>query len=386
MNIKDLTWKIVIVAIISFAIFYSYYSLYPNKITDNSVGIKNYSTERVFSHIKKISEFPHFVGSDYHSKVREYIIEQLKINGLTPFVETEFSINGKWKGATYTNNILAKIKGTNSDKSLILLSHYDSAPFSSHGASDDAVGVGCILEAIRTLNENKRKFKNDIIILITDGEEIGLNGAKAFVENSELAKDAGAVINFEARGSGGPSFTLIETNGGNSKMVEALQEAKIPYPVANSFLYSIYKMLPNDTDLTMFREIADIDGFNFAFIDDFYDYHCQTDDFEHIDRFSVEHQGQYLMSMLNNLGDSDLDDLKSDKDNVYFNFPHLNIISYPFSFNLLFLIVAGILMLGFIFVAFNYGKLGFKNTIISFFVAVFLTLLSFSVESIYGTF
>ena len=66
---------------------------------------------------------------------------------------------------------------------------------------------------------------------------------------------------------------LIETNRGNAKMVDEFTAAQPKYPVANSLAYSIYKMLPNNTDLTVFREDADIEGFNFAFIDDHFDYY-----------------------------------------------------------------------------------------------------------------
>ena len=79
------------------------------------------------------------------------------------------------------------------------------------------------------------------------------------------------MLNFEARGSGGPSYMLIETNGGNANMMKEFVAANPKYPVANSLAYSIYKELPNDTDLTIFRRDGNIDGFNFAFIDDHYE-------------------------------------------------------------------------------------------------------------------
>lgn len=52
--------------------------------------------------------------------------------------------------------------------------------------------------------------KNDIVILISDAEELGLLGAGAFVEHHPWAKDIGLVLNFEARGSGGPSYMLYQ--------------------------------------------------------------------------------------------------------------------------------------------------------------------------------
>lgn len=75
-----------------------------------------------------------------------------------------------------------------------------------------------------------------------------------------MAKNVGLVLNFEARGSGGPSYMLVETNQGNAKLIKAFNEASPPFPVANSMMYSIYKMLPNDTDLTVFREEGHING------------------------------------------------------------------------------------------------------------------------------
>lgn len=135
------------------------------------------------------------------------------------------------------------------------MAHYDSAPHSfSHGASDDASGVATIIESVRAFLHNKSAHKNDIIILFSDAEEVGLNGAALFVTQHQWAKNIGLVLNFEARGSSGPSYMLMETNQGNAKMADAFKAANATYPVSNSLMYSVYKMLPNDTDLTVFRE------------------------------------------------------------------------------------------------------------------------------------
>ncbi|MDZ7612338.1 MAG: M28 family peptidase [Flavobacteriaceae bacterium] len=90
---------------------------------------------------------------------------------------------------------------------------------------------------------------------MSDAEEIGLLGAEAFVNHHPWAKEIKLVLNFEARGSGGPSFMLLETNQGNKNLIREFNASKPTYPVANSLLYSIYKMLPNDTDLTALGKI-----------------------------------------------------------------------------------------------------------------------------------
>jgi hypothetical protein len=41
-----------------------------------------------------------------------------------------------------------------------------------------------------------------------------LNGAALFKHSTKWAKEIGLVLNFEARGSSGPSYMLMETNKG----------------------------------------------------------------------------------------------------------------------------------------------------------------------------
>ena len=90
----------------------------------------------------------------------------------------------------------------------------------------------------------------------------------------------------------------MEVNNGNAAMVEHFAKAKPKFPVSNSLMYSIYKMLPNDTDLTVFREEGNIQGLNFAFIDSHYNYHTTQDNLANLSPKTLQHQGTYLMAML----------------------------------------------------------------------------------------
>jgi hypothetical protein len=250
-----------------------------------------------------------------------------------------------WGNLVKSKNIMCRIEGTKNTKALLLLSHYDSAPHSvSHGASDDASGVATILEGVRAYLNAQTKHQNDIIILFTDAEELGLNGAALFVTEHQWAKEVGLVLNFEARGSSGPSYMLMETNKGNAGLVEAFAKAGARYPVSNSLMYSIYKMLPNDTDLTVFREQGDIQGFNFAFIDGHFNYHTEQDDVAHLDKNTLKHQGSYLMPLLKYFSNADLSTTASSADDVYFTIP-FTFIHYPFDWVLpMTLIAAGLLI------------------------------------------
>jgi len=328
------------------AVYWSFTALIPQSFSKIDAEGHLFSTERALVHLKEISKQPHFIGNLEHSKVKDYIIKQLENLGLSTEIQEGYSYNEKWGSIVKSKNILARIKGSNNTKALMLLSHYDSNPHSSLGASDDGSGVVTILEGLRAYLSTGKTPKNDIIILISDAEELGLNGATLFVNEHPWAKDVGLILNFEARGSGGPSYMLIETNGGNHNMIEGFAKANPEYPVANSLAYSIYKMLPNDTDLTPMREIGDIEGFNFAFIDDHFDYHTALDNYQRLDRNTLEHQGSYFMPLLNYFSVADLSNLKSDKDDIYFNVPLLKSVHYPFSWITPMLILAIVLFIG----------------------------------------
>lgn len=311
--------------------YVSFESLMPDNSIPKTEKITNFSTQKALYHLKNITHTPHFTGSKNHQSVQNYIKTELQKMGLEVEIQSQVAVNKKWGAATRTKNILARIPGINSTKPLLLLSHYDSNPHSSLGASDAASGVVTILESVRAILAQQNNFKNDIIICISDAEELGLLGASAFVNNHPWGKDAGLVLNLEARGSGGPSYMLLETNGGNKKLIQTFNKANTPYPVGNSLMYSIYKMLPNDTDLTIFREDGNINGFNFAFIGDHFDYHTVQDSYERMDINTFKHQASYFLPLINFYANADLNNLNSSEDLVYFNFPGIGLAHYSFS-------------------------------------------------------
>ena len=321
--------KVITLLLIVLAVYWGFKAQMPSYTKNLSAPETNFSTDRALTHVEKISQKPHGVGFPAHAEVREYIISELEKMGLETALQEGYTV-GDWGNMSKATNILARIKGTGNGKALLLLSHYDSSPHSSLGASDAGSGVATILEGVRAFLSEGIPPKNDIIILITDAEELGLNGADLFVNKHPWAKEVGLSLNFEARGSGGASYMLVETNRGNGKLIGEFIKADPKYPVGNSLLYSIYKMLPNDTDLTIFREDGDIEGFNFAFIDDHYDYHTVRDNYDRLDRNTLAHQGSYLMPLLTYFANAELGSLKSLDDFIYFNVPFFKLVSYPF--------------------------------------------------------
>jgi hypothetical protein len=297
----------------------------PTRAVAPSAPLTEFSSGRAMEKLRSISQRPHPVGSAEHAAVRDYIVRELTAIGLRPEIQKTTVIsqgNNNFFRAATVENIVARLSGTASSKAVVLAAHYDSVP-TSFGASDDGSGVAAILETARALRAGP-PLKNDSIFLITDCEEVGLLGAKAFVEEHPLAKAGGLVFNFEARGNGGPSI-MFETSNENGVLIAEFASAA-PVPIANSLASEIYKHLPNDTDMSVFKK-AGFSGLNFAFIRGLSHYHTQLDSFAEIDERSLQHQGSYALALARHFGNLDLRNMKGG-DRVYFNIPGPYLIHY----------------------------------------------------------
>jgi hypothetical protein len=157
-------------------------------------------------------------------------------------------------------NIVARIAGKEpGGRAVLLMAHYDGVE-AGPAAGDDAAGTAALLETARALR-TQPPLVHDIILLFTDGEEAGLLGAAAFVREHAWAKDVDVVLDFEARGTTGRSF-MFETGPGNLDVARVLR--RVDDVTAGSVFTTIYRVLPNDTDLS---ELAVLGrpALNFAF-------------------------------------------------------------------------------------------------------------------------
>ncbi len=338
---KSVYTTVLVICLLGLSAYLSLKGIYPQVNEFNSNDSQKFSVNRAAHLVGEMSQEPHFVGSSAHSTVRNYIVQafenlDLEVSLQSGTVITDYGIMAS------PTNIVCTIKGKQpkAGSDLLILSHYDSAPFASLGASDDAAGVATILETLRALKAQQFQFKNNVIICITDAEEIGLLGAKLFVEKYPEIENIGLVLNFEARGTSGPAFATLETNGNNAALVNAFAAANTPYPVANSLYYEIYKKMPNATDATIFRVEKNIPTFFMAFIDNYFYYHTAMDNKEQLNLRSLAHQGSYLMALLPYFGNQDLSQLNSQENRVFFNVPFFGLLHYKDSFALPLLLLA----------------------------------------------
>ena len=148
-----------------------------------------FSATRAMADVRVIGRAPHPTGSAGDAQVRAYLLARLKGMGLEVATATgRMSAAGKkrldgWRKtaapAPPLTNIVAILPGRDhAAPAVLLMAHHDSV-WGSPAAADDGAGVASILEVIRAIRAGGQP-RRDVMVLLTDGEELGLEGAKAF--------------------------------------------------------------------------------------------------------------------------------------------------------------------------------------------------------------
>ncbi|MBN2328919.1 MAG: M20/M25/M40 family metallo-hydrolase, partial [Candidatus Omnitrophica bacterium] len=315
-----------------------------------------FSAERAKATLDELlaEEAPHPAGTKANIQVRSRIAEKLESYGYE--VEKQDAVYyAENRAAFYSlQNLMAKLPGREDGPAVAVVAHHDSVG-AGPGASDDMANVAAILEIARMLKQEE-PFRNPILFLITDGEEHWLLGAKSFMEEHPWAKEIGAVINLEARGTAGRSI-MFETSDKNSLLIDAYTRS-VRSPEAASISYEIYKRMPNDTDFTVFKN-AGIPGMNFAFIQNKELYHTALDNRENMSLGSLQHQGESVFNVVKKLANMDLN-FPSLENRVYQSLFGVWFVSWPESWNIWGLWIDFALLMFVLFVLMKYKYLDKK--------------------------
>ncbi len=269
--------------------------------------VADFAAGRAMADVRIIAKAPHPTGSVANNDVRAYLTGRLQALGFT-VRQSRVALPEKVRArmasrgapAEFAVNIIALRSGRDpAAPAVAVMAHYDSVP-GSPGAADDATGVAAALEIARAIPRAAQA--RDLVLLFTDAEEAGLNGARDFF--GQIAKNApqgtpplpgdplagrlGAVINLEARGGGGRAM-MFETGPGNGALV-ALFADVVPDPAANSLAVKIYELLPNNTDFTPAKQRG-LPGVNFAFVGDAWQYHSPLATPDVLDQGALQHMG-----------------------------------------------------------------------------------------------
>lgn len=284
-----------------------------------------FSAHRGLRHIEATSIEPHPIGTAAQARVQAYLVSELSALGLEVEEQsaTVSSLVGRTRIVADVVNVLGRQPGHGQRsigtprRTVLLVGHYDSVPTSA-GAADNGAGVAAILETARALRAGA-PLANDVIFLFTDGEELALLGAQAFLQHHTWADDVAVVLNVDARGNSGPS-TMFRTGIDNGWWLPHFFTGA-PAPRGSSLLASLFALLPNRTDFSLFRARG-LPGFDFAFMDGLTHYHTALDQSDAVSLRSVQHQGANLLGITRRLADLDLTSPATDRaqpDRTYFN-------------------------------------------------------------------
>ena len=317
------------VAILAAIFFFSYMGLRPPISRSSDAPLNQFSAERTIDLLGQFldRDTPHPVGSPADDAVRSRIVNDLERIGYEPQVQAGFACSG-FGSCAAVNNIVARLDGedVSADGGAVLLAaHYDSVA-AGPGASDDGASVAAILEIARILKADP-KPRHSVILLIDEGEEAGLLGARAFVDWHPWAKEVHAVVNLDARGTSGPSL-FFETGTANEWAVQ-LFKVVAQHPVTSSIFYDIYKELPADTDMSVFKSVEK-QGANFAYIGSAGQYHTPLDNLDNVNPNSVQHQGDNALALTRAFANADLSRLP-ERERIYFDFFGRRVIGWPAS-------------------------------------------------------
>lgn len=298
--------------------------------------------KKMLDNLKEMTVVPHPAGSKELESVRIHILAQIREMGLEPIVETEvYTIDDIASGLSdepgeeneiknyirneahfnendelILKNILVKLDAPNTDRGILMMAHYDTEK-GTPGAGDDMISVCALLEAMREQSKNNN-LKNDIYFLFCDGEELGAFGSKAFVESHpEMKESIDLVINVDGRGNRG-GVLMFESSTYNYELMRYYKLAN-SRPLAFSFTTSLYRKMPNTTDMTNFLD-AGYSGLNFTVTEGVENYGAMSDNYENFNPRTAYNYLRTVREMADYSAKEQFQGNSSKQDGVYFPF------------------------------------------------------------------
>ncbi|PMQ04703.1 Aminopeptidase YwaD [Dyella sp. AD56] len=325
---KGLEWWSTLIGLVSIVIGMALSSWLsgPPQVREGMAAAGTFSVDRAMTHVREIAQQPHPTGTKANARVRDYLVAQLRAMGFDVRVQRELSLGPSQ--FAWVENVVGVLPGANEEtgkaQAVLLMTHYDSTPWGP-GAADDGAGVASVLEAARIAAAlDKGVRRHDLIVLLTDGEELGLMGARAFFSQDPLAPHVGTVLNFDARGSRGPAL-MFQPGPGSASLLHTLADTA---PVANSYQQEIFKRMPNDTDFSIALEHG-LPGLNFAFIDGYFDYHSPSDTAANLAPDSLQHMGDQAVAAMRAALSAPAGVRGVDKEQSYMNVTSRAFFEYP---------------------------------------------------------
>jgi hypothetical protein len=327
---------------------------FPFGTTPARAPLDLFSAQRALAHVPYIASQPHPAGSPAQAEVRGYLIRQLRDMGF----EVETQETGK------IANVVARLPGTDSTGSLLILTHYDSV-MKGPGAADNGSGTAALLEAARALSSTPAP-RNDLVLLFDDGEESPFifAGTKAFIHSHPLMEGVKVAISLDTAVRG--PVTVNETTDPNGRMVG---------------LAGVHQGLWSWSSVS---GGGNYDGSNFQNMDiqvlvlednyAFHEQHSPLDRTGVIKPASLQQMGDQALAVARALGDADLRESWGAQE-TYIFIPVLGLLHYPQAWTRPIAVTAAVLLIA----ALVFGLYKRMLTLRGMAVALATTLLSLGI-------
>ncbi len=238
---------------------------------------------------------PRPVGSAASVAARRMIAAELVAMGYEAreeeaFVCSELLVCGR------VVNVVAELPGRSRD-AVVFAAHFDSVA-ASPGALDDALGVVVGLELARVLAARPERTRS-IIFLFDDGEEPGLLGAQAFLEDAARRARLRAFVNVD----GMSGLTALSLGPGDGALLDAAAAA--PRPLSSSMEGIFQRGSSGFNDARLFRD-AGIPSLVLAGRSGYERYHNRLDCLADVDPAVLAERGDTALQVLSALLDGEL--------------------------------------------------------------------------------
>jgi peptidase M28-like protein len=298
--------------------------LFPHSVTPVSAPLAVFSSERAIVHLPVIASEPHPQGSPALGRVRDYLVGQMTNMGLEVQVQRAGGLQ----------NVVARLRGTDSTGAIVILTHYDTVS-NSPGAGDNSSAVSILLEIMRSLSAGPA-LRNDVIALFHDGEEYGtFAGTRAFVREHPWMKDIRVAISIDGAVAGFISANEVGPQN-NGWLVQVLDRAYTGGLWMSMSGGGIYNSTP-------FREA----GIPVLSLEDNYPFrqrHTAEDLPEIINAGAVQQMGEQTLAITCELGNLDLVNPWG-KQETFFSVPILGFVHYPEAWSVPLAIATAILLM-----------------------------------------
>lgn len=299
--------------------------LFPRSVTPAGAPLDVFSGERAMVHLQIIAREPHPQRSPAQARVRDYLVGQLTDTGVEVQVQRTAGLE----------NVVARLRGSDSSGAIVVLAHYDTVSY-SNGAADNSSTVAALLEIMRALAAGPTP-RNDVIVLFDDGEELPdeFSGTKAFVREHPWMSDVRVAISIDTAVAGPISTNEVGPHA-NSWLVHALARAYTDGAWTSFSGGGKYNSTP-------FRNA----GIPVLALEDNYPFkekHTREDLPGIVQPASVQQMGDQTLAIVRDLGELDLTDPRGEQE-TFFAVPFVGLVHYPEAWSLPMAIAAGVLLM-----------------------------------------